>query len=61
VTLTGKELVKLAQKNGWKIDRIESSHHILVKGNQTVSIPVHSGKAIPAGLLNRLMRQMGLK
>ena len=61
MTLTGKELVKLAQKNGWKIDRIESSHHILIKGNQTVSIPVHSGKAIPTGLLNRLMKQMGLK
>ena len=61
MTLTGKELVKLALKNGWRIDRIESSHHILVKGSQTVSIPVHAGKAIPAGLLNKLLKQMGLK
>ena len=61
MTLTGKELVKLAVKNGWRIDRIESSHHILVKGKQTVSIPVHAGKAIPAGLLNKLLKQMGLK
>ena len=61
MTLTGKELVKLAVKNGWRIDRIESSHHILVKGNQTVSVPVHAGKAIPTGLLNKLLKQMGLK
>ena len=61
MTLTGKELVHLALKNGWKLDRIESSHHIMVKGNKTVSIPVHAGKAIPTGLLNRLMKQMELK
>ncbi len=61
MTLTGKELVHLALKNGWKLDRIESSHHIMVKGSKTVSIPVHAGKAIPTGLLNRLMKQMELK
>ena len=61
MTLTGKELVKLALKNGGEIDRIAASHYILVKGGQTVSIPVHSGKAIPTGLLNKLLKQMGLK
>ena len=61
MTLTGKELVKLAQKNGWFIDRIESSHHILIKDDKTVSIPVHAGKAIPTGLLNKLLMQLGLK
>ena len=61
MTLTGKELVRTAQKQGWRIDRIESSHYILVKGDQTVSVPVHAGKAIPTGLLHRLLKQMGLK
>ena len=61
MTLTGKELVKLGQKNGWEIDRIESSHYIMVKGDKTVSIPVHSGKAVPNGLLHKLLKQMGLK
>lgn len=61
MTKTGKELVKLAQKNGWTIDRISSSHYIMVKGNKTVSIPVHSGKAIPTGLLQKLLKELGLK
>ncbi len=61
MTLTGKELVKLARNNGWEVDRIESSHYILVKGNHTISIPVHAGKSVPTGLLNRLMKQLGLK
>ena len=60
MTLTGKELVKKALKNGWEIDRIESSHYIMVRGNLTVSIPVHAGKAIPKGLLYKLLKQMGL-
>lgn len=61
MTLTGKELVKLGLQNGWKIERIASSHYIMVKGDKTVSIPVHSGKAIPTGLLHKLTKQMGLK
>lgn len=61
MTLTGKELVKKGLQNGWTVDRIESSHYIMVKGDKTVSIPVHSGKAIPTGLLHKLLKQMGLK
>ena len=61
MTLTGKELVRKAVKDGWKVERIASSHYILVKGNQTVSVPVHAGKAIPTGLLHKLLKQMGLE
>ena len=61
MTLTGKELVKKAQEAGWEIDRIASSHYILIKGNQTVSIPVHAGKSLGQGLLNKLLKQLGLK
>ncbi|MCR5811912.1 MAG: type II toxin-antitoxin system HicA family toxin [Lachnospiraceae bacterium] len=59
--MTGKELVKKAQEAGWEIDRIASSHHIMVKGNKTVSIPVHAGKALGQGLLNKLLKQLGLR
>ena len=39
--MEGKELVKLLKKNGWQIDRISGSHHIMVKGGRTISVPVH--------------------
>ena len=61
MTLTGKELVKKAQEIGWEIDRIASSHYIMVKGDKTVSIPVHAGKPIPTGLLHKLLKQLELK
>ena len=59
MVLTGMELVKLLIKEGWTVDRISGSHHIMFKGDKTV--PVHAGKAIPTGLLNKLLKQAGLK
>ncbi len=61
MTLTGKQFVKLLEENGWELDRIAGSHHIMMKGNQTISVPVHAGKPLPTGLLNRLLKQAGLK
>jgi predicted RNA binding protein YcfA (HicA-like mRNA interferase family) len=55
-----KDLVKLLQKNGWKLARINGSHHILQKLEQTESIPVH-GKDVPTGLLNAILKRTGLK
>lgn len=61
MVLTGMELVKLLMKEGWTVDRISGSHYIMVKNGKTISIPVHAGKAIPTGLLNKLLKQAGLK
>ena len=61
MTLTGKQFVNLALDNGFEIDRIASRHYILKKGDITISVPVHAGKALPTGLLNKLLKQAGLK
>ena len=58
--MKGKELVKLLEQNGWKLDRIRGSHHIMIKGSKTVSVPVHNTD-IGSGLLHKLMTQTGLK
>lgn len=55
-----KDLLKQLYLNGWVIDRIKGSHHILKKGDETLVLPVH-GKDIPIGLLNALLKQAGLK
>ena len=62
LSITGKELVKRLQKDGWKLDRTEGSHHILKKeGYRPASIPVHAGKDIAPGTLNKLLNDTGLK
>ena len=60
-TVSGKQLIKLLQEKGWHVDRIEGSHHILAKGNKTLSVPVHGSKDLGKCLLHVLMRQGGLK
>lgn len=61
MVLTGKELVKLLMEHGWTVDRISGSHNIMAKGDKTISVPVHGNKDLPQGLLNKLLKQAGLK
>ena len=55
----GKDLVKEFEKDGWQIDRISGSHHIMKKGSQTVSIPVHGAKELGIGLEKKLRKFLG--
>ena len=59
--MTGKELLALLKKNGWAPDRINGSHHIMIKGVKTLSIPIHGNKDVPTGLLHKLLKEAGLK
>jgi predicted RNA binding protein YcfA (HicA-like mRNA interferase family) len=60
--MNGKQLVKTLEKNGWELDRIKGSHHILVKeGRRSIPIPVHGNKDLPPGLVNAIFKQAGIK
>ena len=60
ISMKDKELLSLLQKNGWLLDRIHGSHYILVKGNQTISLPIH-GKDMKKGLETAILKKAGLK
>lgn len=55
-----KDLLKLMQKNGWKVVRVNGSHHILEKDGKIETIPIH-GKDVLNGLLNAILKRHGLK
>ena len=59
--LTGKQLLKLAQKSGWNHVRTNGSHHILQKNGQIEIIPVHANKDLGKGLEQRLLKRLGFK
>lgn len=59
MTMKDKDLVKLLEKNGWKLVRVKGSHHILKKDGKKLSIPVH-GKDMKIGLLKSLLKAAGL-
>ena len=58
--MKGKELIKLLKNDGWYLDRISGSHHVMKKSDNTEIIPVHN-KDLPIGLANAIMKRTGLK
>ncbi len=59
--MNGNELVKLLKQNGWQLDRISGSHHIMVKGNRTISVPVHGKKELGKGITQAILKKAGIK
>ena len=61
-SLSGKELVKVLERNGWSLLRIQGSHYIYGKTGQEarISVPVHGNQPLKIGLLKHLMKQAGL-
>ena len=60
--MTGKQLRKLLEENGWCLDRISGSHHIMIReGNRSVPIPIHGNSDLPKGLLEAILKQAGIK
>jgi predicted RNA binding protein YcfA (HicA-like mRNA interferase family) len=60
IRLSGKEIVKALSKDGWEIERVRGSHHIMrhADGRQT-SVPVHGNRPLPAGALSSICRDTG--
>ncbi len=60
--MTGKELLNILKKNGWVLDRISGSHHIMIKDNyRSIPIPVHGKKDLPKGLVSAILKQAGIQ
>jgi len=59
--MNGKELIKILLKEGWYLDRITGSHHIMKRGNDTVTVPVHGKKYLKISTFNQILKDAGLK
>ena len=57
--LTGKELCKILEENGWILKRIHGSHHLYKKEGkfEIISVPVHSNKTLKAGTQKSILKQ----
>jgi predicted RNA binding protein YcfA (HicA-like mRNA interferase family) len=59
--VTGKDLVKLLEQNGWICIRIKGSHWIFEKAGVKVSVPNHGLKEVPTGTARNILKQAGLR
>ncbi len=53
--------MNLLLKDGWLLQRVIGSHHIMIKGRKSVVVPVHGNKSLGKGLEAKLLKQAGLK
>ena len=55
--MTGRDLLKRLKANGWRVERIRGSHHIMVKGAATITVPVHGAREVPKGTLHAILKE----
>jgi len=62
-SVTGPEMCRLIEANGWSLKRINGSHHIYAKPGErkVISVPVHGSKNLKAGLALRIARDAGIE
>jgi len=61
--VSGKQFAKIIERHGWKLLRIQGSHHIYGKSVSDVrlSIPIHKNQTLKIGLQRYLMKMAELK
>ena len=57
--MNGKDIIARLKAQGWTLDRVNGSHHIMVKDGKAV--PVHGTRDVSAGLLSAITRQTGVE
>ena len=61
-SVSGKEFAKILEQNGWQLLRINGSHHIYGKSNNSarISVPIHGNQALKPGLLRHFLKVSNL-
>lgn len=59
--MNGKDVIRRLRAEGWRLDRVQGSHHILTKDGRAVPVPVHGSRDLGIALLAAISRQTGVK
>ena len=61
-SISGKRLVAILRRKGWKLERIRGSHQTYRSpdGERLATVPVHANQDLKVGMLARLLKDTGL-
>jgi predicted RNA binding protein YcfA (HicA-like mRNA interferase family) len=60
--MNNKEIIKQFEANGWVLRGVKGSHHVFTHPSRPGHISVaHPKKDLGAGLVNKLLKQAGIK
>lgn len=56
--ISGKDLARVLERNGWTLARIAGSHHVYIKPGriERISVPIHKNQPLKIGLLRHLLK-----
>ncbi len=58
IVLSGKELIRVLERIGFVVVRINGSHHRMKHSDGRVTtVPVHKNEDLPKGLLRKIIRE----
>jgi predicted RNA binding protein YcfA (HicA-like mRNA interferase family) len=57
-SLSGRDFARIIERRGWRLLRVNGSHHIYGKSESIIrlSIPIHGNKPLKTGLLRHLAK-----
>ena len=59
--VTGGEVVRALERDGFEVARINGSHHILRHPDgRATTVPVHAGETLGPGLMGRILRDCNM-
>ena len=58
--LTGREMVSLLERQGFRVERVRGSHHYMTRGVRRTTVPVHGSHPLRIGTLRSILRDIGM-
>ena len=55
---SGKEMLVFLKSQGFSVIRIRGSHHVLNRGDQYTTVPVHGNRSLKIGTLRKILRDI---
>ena len=56
--VTGREMVRFLEREGFQLIRVRGSHHFLEKGELRTTVPVHGNRELKIGTLRSILRDI---
>lgn len=56
--ISGKEMVRFLEREGFQLVRVCGSHHFLSRGSHHTSVPVHANRTLKTGTLRSILRSI---
>jgi predicted RNA binding protein YcfA (HicA-like mRNA interferase family) len=58
--ISGTDMIRFLQTQGFVVRRIRGSHHVVQRGTQHSTVPVHGNQSLRIGTLRSILRDIDL-